>query len=169
VGDLQFREAVLPPASILASGDEMRKTMTLVWSHAEAVVLAIRAAILRRSYETAREYAAERWQGGKIIIEHSLVRQMLADIHLASCQIDDAWKGMVTAIEPGKPLRTGQLAVSLRFAAELPKLTSDGIQLLGGNGYMEDFGQERLFRDAKQCEMLLGHPQAKRFSAWEQV
>ena len=35
-------------------------------------------------------------------------------------------------------------------------VTSEGIQLLGGNGYMKDYGQEKRMRDAKQAQSLLG-------------
>ena len=35
-------------------------------------------------------------------------------------------------------------------------MTEDGIQVLGGNGYMEDYGQEKRFRDARQAQTLLG-------------
>ena len=34
--------------------------------------------------------------------------------------------------------------------------TTDGIQLLGGYGYMKDYGQEKRFRDAKQIQVLMG-------------
>lgn len=43
----------------------------------------------------------------------------------------------------------------------LPWLTSDGIQLLGGVGYMEDYPQERRYRDAKQCEFYWGIRRSK--------
>ncbi len=35
-------------------------------------------------------------------------------------------------------------------------VTTDGIQLLGGVGYMKDFGQEKRFRDARHIQALLG-------------
>jgi hypothetical protein len=167
LGDLIFNAAPMAEHAVLASGPEMKSVMSALWSQAEVFMLAIRAAMLERSYTVARDYAAARWQGGKFIIEHSLVRKMLADLHLASSALGESWRSMAATVTPGKPLTAGQMAIVLQSAADLPKLTSDGIQLLGGNGYMEDYGQERLFRDAKQCEQLLGHPQAKRFSLWE--
>lgn len=33
---------------------------------------------------------------------------------------------------------------------------TDGVQILGGNGYMKDYGQEKRFRDARQVQALLG-------------
>jgi alkylation response protein AidB-like acyl-CoA dehydrogenase len=36
------------------------------------------------------------------------------------------------------------------------KLTTDGVQVLGDNGYMKDYGQENRFRDAKHLQAFLG-------------
>ncbi len=37
------------------------------------------------------------------------------------------------------------------FKTELAcELVNDGVQLLGGNGYMKDYGQEKRYRDARQ-------------------
>ena len=129
-------------------------------------MLAIRAGLLERSYVVARDYAAVRWQGKKLIVDHSLVQRTLAELFGAQRALDEGWREMSATLTPDAPLTTGQVSACLQLAASLPRLASDGIQVLGGYGYMEEFGQERRFRDAKQCEMLLGHPQAKSFSNW---
>ena len=54
---------------------------------------------------------------------------------------------------------TGELA-ALATAVFVQKtacdVASDGVQILGGVGYMKDFGQEKRFRDAKHLQALLG-------------
>ncbi len=40
--------------------------------------------------------------------------------------------------------------------------TTDGIQVLGGNGYMKEYHQEKRFRDAQQIQALLGMAPVKR-------
>jgi alkylation response protein AidB-like acyl-CoA dehydrogenase len=47
-------------------------------------------------------------------------------------------------------------AAALHLAELACKLTTDGVQVLGGNGYMKDYGQEKRFRDAKQVQSLMG-------------
>lgn len=166
VADLVCAEASIHGAAVLMRGADVRRRVEALWSQAEALLMALRAGLLARSYAVARDYAATRWQGQKLIQEHSLVQRMLAELFAASASAGESWRAMVDTLAPGRPLRAGQLGLSARLASDLPRLTSDGIQLLGGYGYMEDFAQERLFRDAKQCEMLLGHPQAKRLALW---
>ncbi len=41
-------------------------------------------------------------------------------------------------------------------------VTTAGIQVLGGVGYMKDFGQEKRFRDARHIQALLGSPPVKK-------
>jgi alkylation response protein AidB-like acyl-CoA dehydrogenase len=40
----------------------------------------------------------------------------------------------------------------------------DGVQLLGGYGYMEDYGQERCMRDGRQARMLLGRDDRRKLT-----
>jgi alkylation response protein AidB-like acyl-CoA dehydrogenase len=47
-------------------------------------------------------------------------------------------------------------AAALHLSEIACKLTTDGIQCLGGNGYMKDYGQEKRFRDAKHVQAFLG-------------
>ncbi|MFY9179728.1 MAG: acyl-CoA dehydrogenase family protein, partial [Venatoribacter sp.] len=79
----------------------------------------------------------------------------------------ELWQSLGTSLKPYQPLNSGQLSLALNSGEKLPWLSSDGIQILGGVGYMEDYPQERRYRDAKQCEFLLGHPQAKNFQQWK--
>jgi alkylation response protein AidB-like acyl-CoA dehydrogenase len=45
--------------------------------------------------------------------------------------------------------------------------TTDGIQVLGGVGYMKDFGQEKRFRDARHIQLLLGSAPMKKIRYME--
>lgn len=165
--DLQLQGAKVPAHGILLQGEDALQKMRALWSQAEICMMAIRAALAQQSYATARDYATQRYQGGKIIIRHSLIRKMLSDMYREISMIDTGWRTMAATLTPGQTLTDGQFAAALSSAEKLPWLASDGIQLLGGIGYMEEFPQERRFRDAKQCEFLLGHPQARSFALWK--
>jgi alkylation response protein AidB-like acyl-CoA dehydrogenase len=165
--DLHFDHVRLSNDAVVMSGQEAFVRMEALWSQAEICMMALRAGIAESSYLTARDYAAQRRQGGKIIIRHSLIRKMLSDFYREKCVIDDLWRAMASTLRPGVRLSHGQTGMALNSGEKLPWLTSDGIQILGGVGYMEEYAQERRYRDAKQCEFLLGHPQARNFSLWQ--
>lgn len=164
--DLHVQDVALADSNLIMRGADAARKIETLWSQAEACMMAIRAGIADASYSTARDYAAQRYQGGKIIIRHSLIRKMLADFYREKCVLNEQWQNIASGLRPGEKLSAGQMGMALNSGRLVPLLASDGIQLLGGVGYMEDYPQERRFRDAKHCEFLLGHPQARNFSLW---
>jgi len=166
-GDLELRNFQISNEFVLHQGEFAFKKIERIWSQAEVFMMAIRSGIFESTYTVARDYAKARWQGGKYIIDHSLVRKMLADLYQEKCALYENWQSIVATLDTTLPLSDGQMGLAINSSERLPWATSDGIQLLGGNGYMEDYNQARCFRDAKQCEFLLGHPQAKRFATWQ--
>jgi len=166
-GDLEVKNFQISNDLVLRQGEEEFKKIERLWSQAEVFMMAIRSGIYESTYTIARDYAKARWQGGKYIIDHSLIRKMLADLYQEKCALYESWQSIVTRLDTASALTDGQMGLALKSGERLPWATSDGIQLLGGNGYMEDYNQARCFRDAKQCESLLGHPQARGFAIWQ--
>ncbi len=165
VADIHFDNHTVPIKALTASS-AIHKRLHQLWSQAELWVLAIRAGIFEASYRTAAEYTQDRWQGGKMVIEHSAIRAMLAQLQGQKLALNENWQTIAPSLLFDSLLNPGQLGIAHAAAEQLPWHTSDGIQLLGGVGYMEEYFQEQRFRDAKQCEMLLGHPQARRLANW---
>jgi alkylation response protein AidB-like acyl-CoA dehydrogenase len=114
--------------------------------------------VMQGSFEEAVAYAQERQQGGREIVNWSEVRRMLArmavKVKAADMLVSDACHSAQENI-PGWEL--GAMAAALYAGEASVDLTTDGIQVLGGNGYMEDYGQEKRFRDAAQIRSLMGH------------
>jgi alkylation response protein AidB-like acyl-CoA dehydrogenase len=122
-----------------------------------AAVAAIQCGIMKGAFQEALAYSQERFQGGWEIINWSGLRMLLGDMAVRVKIAEMVVAGAALAVEQQEP----QWEISARAAAlhlsELAcKLTTDGIQVLGGNGYMKDYGQEKRFRDAKQVQALLG-------------
>jgi alkylation response protein AidB-like acyl-CoA dehydrogenase len=89
-----------------------------------------------------------------MILSNMAVRMNIADMTLRqACQA-------VEQNEPGWELNS--LAAAIHIQEMACDLTTDGIQLLGGYGYMKDYGQEKRFRDAKHVQALLGMVPMKR-------
>jgi len=114
--------------------------------------VAISAGILRCSLSTAVQYAKDRYQGGQQIIEHQEVRRLIAQM-----AEDDAYCHEAAGLLSGNDgPEHRHLALFIRAKERAAHATCDGVQLLGGYGYMEDFPQERCMRDAKQAQCLFG-------------
>jgi len=122
-----------------------------------AAVAAIQCGIMKGSFQEAFDYSQQRFQGGKEIIQWSglrmLLGQMAVQVKIAEMVVSEA----AIAVE-NKEIQWNLYAraAAIHLSELACKLTTDGIQCLGGNGYMKDYGQEKRFRDAKHVQALLG-------------
>ncbi|HQN18789.1 MAG TPA: acyl-CoA dehydrogenase family protein, partial [Syntrophobacteraceae bacterium] len=113
--------------------------------------------IMRGSFDYALGYSNEREQGGGPIVNWSMIKTILADMAIQTRIGDMAVCVACSAIEnrlPGWDIFVKSAALHVQEAA--CQVTTEGIQVLGGYGYMKDYGQEKRFRDAQQMKTLLG-------------
>jgi alkylation response protein AidB-like acyl-CoA dehydrogenase len=77
-------------------------------------------------------------------------------------------RAMAAAVDAGNgfPLSSAGLIL---LSEQASRVTADGVQCLGGYGYMEEYGQEKRMRDAKQIEALFGAAPAKRLELMEEI
>ncbi len=112
--------------------------------------------IARAAYEDAARYALERKTFGQAIANHQSIQWKLADM---ATEIDAArLLTLRAATLKDKGVRhTKESAMAKLFAAETcNRAAKEGIQIFGGNGYVEDFPAERHYRDAKITEIYEG-------------
>jgi alkylation response protein AidB-like acyl-CoA dehydrogenase len=118
---------------------------------------AMSTGIMRGSFKEAFEYSKARFQGGHEIINWSEVQMILANMAIMTKTAEMVVSRACLAVdqkEKGWPECSRAAAVHVQAMAG--ELTTDGIQVLGGVGYMKDFGQEKRFRDARHIQSLLG-------------
>ncbi len=110
--------------------------------------------LARAAFDEALTYARERVQGGKRLIEHSSVQNKLFDMFRkleASRQICRAafvynWS---FPTNPEKRLIEYAMAAKTFGTQTALEVTSDAIQILGGNGITKEYAVEKFFRDAR--------------------
>jgi acyl-CoA dehydrogenase len=119
--------------------------------------------IARAAYEYALEYAKQREQFGRPIIDNQAVAFALADMKM---EIDAArllvwrasWMGRT-----GKPFENAEGSMSKLKAGEVAVwATERAMQILGGNGYTREFPVERWHRDAKVYTIFEGTSEIQR-------
>lgn len=148
--DVTLRSVQVPAERILATdaGALLRKVATRLAGPTAAMA----AGILESSLDAALGYARERYQGGQLIIEHQEVKRLLARMLEDHALCREAMAAACRGTE-SDPRR---MALVLRAKERAARATCDGVQLLGGYGYMEDYPVERCMRDAKQVELVFG-------------
>ncbi len=120
-------------------------------------VIAMQCGVMRGSLQMAQSYAAERHQGGGNLLGWGEVRRLLSlmqeRLHVTQCVLGEALHPARSAASTSN--LSAQYGV-LHVGALACEQTTDGVQLLGGNGYMKDYGQEKRMRDARQLQGMLG-------------
>ena len=125
--------------------------------------------IARAAYDKALDYAMERVQGGQPIVHHQTIQLMLADMAIRVESARGLIWNAVGAAAAGQPsLKLASMAKTFASDAAVANAT-DAIQVLGGNGYMHEYGVEKLLRDAKLTQIYEGTNQINRFEIMEGV
>jgi acyl-CoA dehydrogenase len=119
--------------------------------------------VARAAYEFALDYAKERHQFGRAIIENQAIAFMLADM---KTQIDASRLMVWRAAWMGRnrvPFAAAEGSQSKLLAGEVAvRVTDHAIQILGGAGYIRDNPVERWSRDAKIFTIFEGTSEIQR-------
>jgi alkylation response protein AidB-like acyl-CoA dehydrogenase len=131
---------------------------------------AMNAGIMKGSFNEALAYSKERFQGGCEIINWSEVSMLLAGMAIKANVAEMCVAQACQTMEQS----TGQwghhgIAAALHIHELACDVVTDGIQILGGNGYMKDYGQEKRYRDAHQVQALLGIAPMKKIAMIRQI
>ncbi|MGY1752211.1 acyl-CoA dehydrogenase family protein [Blastococcus sp. SYSU D01042] len=119
--------------------------------------------VARAAYDYALEYAKQREQFGRAIIENQSIAFMLADMKTS---IDAArllvWRAAWMA-RNGQQFTAAEGSMSKLVAGETAvRVTEQAMQILGGNGYTRDYPVERMARDAKIYTIFEGTSEIQR-------
>ncbi len=115
---------------------------------------AIGLGVLERGADIAREFAAVRRQGGKVIAQHAAVMNMLAEMRIA---IESVHTMLLGVMRPLSEIELPQVAaIRERASTCLMRATHQVMQVHGGVGYMRDVGPEKLVRDQHMLRVAAG-------------
>jgi isovaleryl-CoA dehydrogenase len=127
-----------------------------------AVLAAGPLGIMQACMDVVLPYIHERKQFGQSIGEFQLVQGKIADMYTTMNACKAYVYSVARACDAGKTTRY-DAAGAILYAAEKATLVAlDAIQLLGGNGYINDYPTGRLLRDAKLYEIGAGTSEIRR-------
>lgn len=153
--EVHLDEVAFTDDAVIAEGDEawslVRRITAFDWLGVAAIGMGTATAALRG----AEEYALTRVQGGRTIIEHAAVRMLLAeashDLATLSAVVDAAVR---TSVHDGSgtdvsatDLLTRSIYARLALSRHGFAAVTNCVQVLGGYGYMDDYGMSKRLRD----------------------
>ncbi|MGM0631500.1 MAG: isovaleryl-CoA dehydrogenase [Pseudomonadota bacterium] len=160
--ELVFEDVEVPAENILGELNEGVKVLMSGLDYERAVLAAGPLGIMQASLDTCVPYIHDRKQFGKEIGEFQLIQGKVADMYTRTNAARAYVYAVAQSCDRGETTRK-DAAGAILYAAELAtQLALDAIQLLGGNGYINEYPTGRLLRDAKLYEIGAGTSEIRR-------
>ena len=118
--------------------------------------------IMQACLDVVIPYVHDRKQFGKSIGEFQLVQGKLADMYVTTNAAKSYVYQVAKACDRGETTRQDAAGCILFAAEKATQVALDAIQLLGGNGYINEYPTGRLLRDAKLYEIGAGTSEVRR-------
>jgi acyl-CoA dehydrogenase len=157
-----FENVRVPKDNLLAGEEDGFKKAMAALDITRPMVGAGAVGLARSALELATQYAKKRVQFGVPIAQHQAVQFMLADMAIG---VDAArllvWRAAQLA---DRGIRNSKEAAEAKaFAADMAmRVTTDAVQIYGGQGYTRWHPVEKLMRDAKVIQIYEGTSQIQR-------
>jgi isovaleryl-CoA dehydrogenase len=162
-GELIFEGCEVPEENVL--GDLGRGVNVLMsgLDYERTVLAAGPLGIMQAAMDAAIPYVHQRKQFGQAIGEFQLVQGKLADMYTTMNACKAYVYAVARACDRGETARKDAAGAILYAAEKATQVALDAVQLLGGNGYINDFPTGRLVRDAKLYEIGAGTSEIRRW------
>jgi isovaleryl-CoA dehydrogenase len=162
-GELLFTDCEVPADNLVGREGEGAKILMSGLDYERIVLAAGPLGIMRAALDLAIPYARERKQFGQPIGTFQLMQGKLADMYVATNAARAYVYSVAKAADRGAATRADAAGVILYAAEAASAVAAQALQVLGGNGYTNDFPAGRLFRDAKLYEIGAGTSEIRRW------
>ncbi|MEJ8476719.1 isovaleryl-CoA dehydrogenase [Roseibium algae] len=161
-GELVFQDCEVPEENVLATVGKGVNVLMSGLDYERSVLAAGAVGIMQAAMDVVMPYIHEREQFGQPIGTFQLVQGKVADMYVAMNATRSYVYAVAQACDRGETTREDAAGAILFAAENATKLALDAIQLLGGNGYINEYPTGRLLRDAKLYEIGAGTSEIRR-------
>ena len=160
--ELVFEDCVIPACNILGDVGGGVKILMSGLDYERLVLSGGPLGLMQASMDMVVPYIHDRQQFGQSIGQFQLVQGKVADMYTQMNAARAYVYTVAKSCDRGETTRK-DAAGAILYAAELAtKLALDAIQLLGGNGYINEYPTGRILRDAKLYEIGAGTSEIRR-------
>ena len=162
-GELVFSDVEVPFDNVLHEEGRGVEVLMSGLDYERTVLAGGPLGLMAACLDVAVPYVHERKQFGQPIGEFQLVQGKLADMYTTMNAARAYVYAVAAACDRGQTSRKDAAACVLFAAEKATQMALDAIQLLGGNGYINDYPTGRLLRDAKLYEIGAGTSEIRRW------
>ncbi|HII4450697.1 TPA: acyl-CoA dehydrogenase family protein [Clostridium perfringens] len=156
VSEVLFNDCVVPASNLVGKEGDGFKIAMKTLDGGRIGVAAQGLGIAEGAFEIAKEYMKERKQFGKPLFKQQYLAFKMAEL---AVEIEQAKYMLYKAAmdkQEGKPYSVSAAKAKLVCTDAAMHVTTEAIQMLGGNGYMREYQLERMMRDAKITQIYEG-------------
>jgi isovaleryl-CoA dehydrogenase len=161
-GELVFEDCEVPAENVLGQVGRGVNVLMSGLDYERSVLAAGPIGIMQACMDVVVPYVHERKQFGQPIGTFQLVQGKLADMYTEMNAAKAYVYAVAKACDRGQTARKDAAGAILFAAEKATKIALDAIQLLGGNGYINDYPTGRFLRDAKLYEIGAGTSEIRR-------
>ncbi|GAB3771582.1 hypothetical protein FB382_000211 [Nocardioides ginsengisegetis] len=157
-----FEGARIPAAQMVGEEGAGMKVALSALDAGRLGIAAVGTGIAQAALAHAVAYANERVQFGKPIGQQQGLQFLLADMAADVERARATYLHAARLKDAGRPFSRQASIAKLTATDAAMRVTTDAVQVLGGNGYTREYPVERLFRDAKVTQIFEGTNQIQR-------
>ncbi|CAM4078971.1 isovaleryl-CoA dehydrogenase [Vreelandella rituensis] len=160
--ELVFQDCEVPEENVLGEVNKGVRVLMSGLDYERTVLAAGPIGIMQAAMDIVLPYIHERKQFDQSIGEFQLVQGKVADMYTTMNACRAYLYAVAGACDRGQTSRKDAAGVILYCAEKATQVALDAIQLLGGNGYINEYPTGRLLRDAKLYEIGAGTSEIRR-------
>ena len=156
VSDMHLENVRVPAENMIAQPGEGFKLAMKTLDGGRIGVAAQGLGIAKGAFEITRKYMMEREQFGKPICKQQYLAFKMAELQTKIQAAELLLYKAAICKEEGQPYTVPAAMAKMTCTNVAMEVTTEAVQLLGGNGYMKDYHVERMMRDAKITQIYEG-------------
>lgn len=167
--ELVFQDLKVPVRNILGQENKGVYVLMSGLDFERLVLSAGPVGLMQAAIDVAFEYAHQRKQKGQYIGEYQLLQGKMADMYTSLSACRSYLYSVARACDAGYNTSKDCAGVILYCAEKATQVALDAVQILGGNGYINEYPTGRILRDAKLYEIGAGTSEIRRWLIGRQL
>uniref|UniRef100_A0A0A1XKN1 Isovaleryl-CoA dehydrogenase, mitochondrial n=1 Tax=Zeugodacus cucurbitae TaxID=28588 RepID=A0A0A1XKN1_ZEUCU len=167
--ELVFQDLKVPAKNILGQENKGVYVLMSGLDYERLVLAAGPVGLMQAAIDVSFDYAHQRKQKGQLIGEFQLMQGKMADMYTTLSACRSYLYAVARSADCGERSSKDCAGVILYCAEKATQVALDALQILGGNGYINEYPTGRILRDAKLYEIGAGTSEIRRWLIGRQL